>query len=176
MPLIAIASHNPVKIQAALGGFRRMFPDQKYDAHSLSVDSGVGDQPRGDEQTLQGALNRALACREAFPSAAYWVGIEGGVSWFDDELAAFAWVVVTDGVRTGKARTGTFFLPPQIAHLVAQGYELGEADDIAFGVQNSKQANGAVGLLTGDALDRQGLYEQAVLLALLPFKNLDLYP
>jgi non-canonical (house-cleaning) NTP pyrophosphatase len=54
--------------------------------------------------------------------------------------------------------------------------ELGEADDVYFGLSNSKQANGAVGLLTGNVLTRASFYEQAVIFALIPFKNPDLYP
>ena len=53
--------------------------------------------------------------------------------------------------------------------------ELGEADDIVFGQSNSKQKSGAVGLLTGDIIDRKSLYEEAVVLALIPFKNEELY-
>ena len=57
-----------------------------------------------------------------------------------------------------------------------QGLELGQADDIVFGRSNSKQANGAVGILTDDVIDRAQLYEPAVIFALIPFKNPDLYP
>jgi non-canonical (house-cleaning) NTP pyrophosphatase len=59
--------------------------------------------------------------------------------------------------------------------LIRQGKELGEADDIVFSQNNSKQANGAIGILTGDVIDRTSLYEHAVILALAPFKNLELY-
>ena len=75
----------------------------------------------------------------------------------------------------GKGRTGAFFLPESVANLVRHGKELGEADDIVFGRSNSKQANGAIGILTGDVVDRTQLYEQAVILALIPFKNPQLY-
>jgi len=117
------------------------------------------------------------------PEADYWVGIEGGVEDENDEMAAekstamaaFAWVVVRSGDRVGKARTGTFFLPAPVADLVRQGKELGEADDIIFGRSNSKQENGAIGLLTGNVIDRTQLYEHAVVLALVPFKNVGLY-
>ena len=44
-----------------------------------------------------------------------------------------------------------------------------------FGRTNSKQQNGAVGLLTGDVIDRIALYEPAVVLALVPFRNPRLY-
>jgi len=58
---------------------------------------------------------------------------------------------------------------------VRQGKELGEADDLVFAKENSKQDNGAVGLLTGNVIDRTALYQQAVVLALIPFKNPHLY-
>ena len=107
----------------------------------------------------------------------YWVGIEGGVEeTVDGEMIAFAWVVVRDHQRVGRGRTGTFYLPPAVTDLIRQGKELGEADDIVFGRNNSKQENGAVGLLTGDVIDRAQLYEHAVILALVPFKNTALYP
>lgn len=71
----------------------------------------------------------------------------------------------------GSSRTATFVLPEEIAALVRQGVELGAADDIVFGRFNSKQSNGAVGILTADAIDRTRYYEHAVILALVPFKN-----
>jgi non-canonical (house-cleaning) NTP pyrophosphatase len=90
-------------------------------------------------------------------------------------MEAFAWVVVLAGQKVGRGRTGTFFLPPRVAELVRAGKELGEADDIVFGRSNSKQENGAVGLLTGDVIDRAGFYEHAVILALIPFKTPELF-
>jgi non-canonical (house-cleaning) NTP pyrophosphatase len=75
----------------------------------------------------------------------------------------------------GKARTGVFFLPKAVAQLVQRGVELGEADDRVFGRINSKQGNGAIGLLTDDVIDRVQYYEHAVILALVPFKNSQLY-
>lgn len=185
MKAVIIASQNPVKIQAAEEGFARMFPGEEFSFGAVSAPSGVRDQPVGSLETLQGALNRAMAARLLMPGADYWVGIEGGVEEFTTEmlpeglqsasLAAFAWVVVLGRSQAGKGRTGTIFLPPRIAELVRAGKELGEADDIVFGRSNSKQENGAVGLLTGDAVDRAGFYEEAVVLALAPFRNPGLY-
>lgn len=176
MQEILVASKNPVKIQAALAGFRRMFPGQDFSASGLSVPSGVNDQPFSSQEALVGAYNRARSARQLAPQAQYWVGIEGGVEPFAEELVAFAWVVVAGRERLGKGRTGTFFLPPAVAQLVRDGKELGDADDIVFGRSNSKQENGAIGLLTGDVLNRTAFYEEAVLLALVPFKNPLLYP
>jgi inosine/xanthosine triphosphatase len=174
MKTIVIASTNPVKARAALNGFRRMFPAESFEILPRPAPSGVSDQPMTSAETLQGALNRAAAVKAAHPQADFWVGIEGGVEE-DGGLAAFAWVAVLSPVGSGKARTGTFFLPPAVAHLVRQGIELGEADDIVFGATNSKQQNGAIGLLTGDVIDRAALYEHAVVLALVAIRNPGLY-
>jgi inosine/xanthosine triphosphatase len=173
---VVVASTNQVKIDAVGLGFERMFRDQAWEATGVAVPSGVGDQPMTDADTLQGALNRSLAAQLARPTADYWVGIEGGCEDTARGLEAFAWVVVRGpGGRLGQARSGTFLLPPAVADLVRQGVELGEADDRVFGRQNSKQANGAIGLLTGDVIDRVALYEHAVILALVPFLRPDLY-
>lgn len=174
MKTIVIASTNPVKSQAALNGFRRMFPAESFEILPRPAPSGVSDQPMTSAETLQGALNRAAAVKATHPQADFWVGIEGGVEE-DGGLAAFAWVAVLSPAGSGKARTGTFFLPPAVAHLVRQGIELGEADDIVFGATNSKQQNGAIGLLTGDVIDRAALYEHAVVLALVAIRNPGLY-
>ncbi len=174
MQRIIVASQNPVKIQAALNGFQKMFPDQTFRAEGVSAPSGVNHQPMTDDETLQGALNRAQNARNLVGDADYWVGIEGGCDEMHGELVAFAWIVALSHERMGKARTGTFPLPAEVARLVRQGVELGEADDRVFKRFNSKQGNGAVGILTRDVIDRTGYYEHAVILALVPFKNPDL--
>jgi inosine/xanthosine triphosphatase len=175
MKRVVIASGNPVKVQAVHNGLRRMFPAVALELSTVAVSSGVGHQPMSDAETLAGALNRAENAAALAPEADLWVGIEGGVQGIGAELAAFAWVVVRSQERTGKGRTGTFFLPPAVAELVRHGVELGDADDRVFGRSNSKQENGAVGILTGDVIDRAALYEEAMILALIPFKNEALY-
>ena len=172
---VVVASLNPVKAKATLNGFRRMFPSENVEIEPLAPPRDAPVQPLSDEETLQGALSRAQSAADRAPDADLWVGIEGGVGHLGGEMTAFAWVVVMGKDLVGKARTGTFFLPPQVAKLVSEGRELGEADDIVFGRANSKQENGAVGLLTGDVIDRVKLYEHAVVLALVPFKNAGMY-
>ncbi len=175
MKTIAVASRNPVKARAALEGFRRMFPDEEFRVEKVPVPSGVATQPASDEETLEGALTRARRAAEAAPGADYWVGIEGGVEDGPAGMAAFAWIVVLGDGLTGRGRTGTFVLPERIARLVREGTELGEADDRVFGRSNSKQEDGAIGLLTGNVVDRTALYEHGMAMALLPFRNPDLY-
>jgi len=175
MKKIVVASQNPVKIQSVQNGFSRMFPGLVFDILSVDVPSGVLDQPFTNEETLQGALNRAENARAAVPEADYWVGVEGGIEQMEGEMSAFAWIVVLSQTMMGKGRTGTFFLPPAVVDLIRAGKELGEADDIVFNRSNSKQESGAIGLLAGEVIDRTALYEHGVLMALLPFKNPNLY-
>lgn len=173
---IIIASKNPVKIQAAFDGFRQMFPGETFEIEGISVASGVGDQPMSNAETYAGARQRIENACAAYASADFWVGIEGGVEEKENDMEAFAWIVIKskDG-HVGKGRTAAFFLPPRVAELVREGKELGEADDIVFGKTNSKQDNGAVGILTNNIIHRKHYYTHAIVLALIPFKNKDLY-
>ena len=90
-------------------------------------------------------------------------------------MAAFAWIFVLSQKGEGKSQTGTFFLPSEVAELIRQGKELGDADDIVFKRSNSKQKDGAIGILTSNVIDRTSLYQHAVVLALVPFKNPEFY-
>jgi inosine/xanthosine triphosphatase len=175
MKRIVVASQNPVKIDAVRAGFELMFPEDDFSIDMVSVSSDVDDQPVTDSETLLGAQNRARNACRVVPEADYWVGIEGGVEDITGEMAAFAWIVVKSGDIEGKGRTGTFFLPIRVAELIRQGKELGEADDIVFNRTNSKQDNGAIGILTANAVDRTQLYQQGVMMSLVVFKNPNLY-
>ena len=176
MKNVVVASTNPVKINATLLGFSKMFPDETFGVQGVSAPSGVPDQPMSEEETIQGATNRVENVSKLAPNADYWVGIEGGLEEVNGDMLAFAWMIVKskDG-KYGKGRGPTFLLPKKVVELIKQGKELGEADDIVFGHTNSKQASGAVGILTGDVLTRTTLYEPAVILALIPFKRPNLY-
>ena len=168
---VVIASQNPVKINAVKAGFKKMFPDIQFEYEGISVPSNVPDQPKDNSTTLTGAENRAKNSSLKVKEADFWVGIEGGIQMVEDEMEAFAWIVIKSYEGTGKAKTGTFFLPKEVKILINKGKELGEADDIVFGHTKSKQKLGAVGLLTGNVVNRTDLYSQAVVLALIPFKN-----
>jgi len=179
MKRVIVGSTNPVKLAAVQMGFSAIFPQESFDFEEVDVPSGVGVQPMTDAETLLGATQRAVNAREVVPHADFWVGIEGGVDTmpFSEEcLLTFAWVVVLSKGQVGRACTGAFELPAQVAELVRNGMELGDADDQVFGTQGSKQQNGAVGLLTQNVLTRAEFYAQAVQLALIPFINPQLYP
>jgi inosine/xanthosine triphosphatase len=173
---VVITSKNPVKKKATLIGFTALFPSSTIEIIEISVPSGVSEQPKSEKETLQGAQQRVENARNSFPDADYWVGIEGGIEEKKGEMEAFAWVFILDKKgKTGKGRTGTFFLPQAITDLINQGIELGIADDRVFGKTNSKQKEGTVGTLTHNSIDRTEYYRHAVTFALIPFLNPSLY-
>lgn len=176
MPVrIVVASTNPVKIEAVRLGFAAWLNAEDIHVSSVDVPSGIRLQPLSDMETYQGASNRVNSAMQVELDADYWAGVEGGVEELPDGMAAFAWIVIRSKTRTGVARSASFFLPHSVTQLVRQGIELGVADDIVFSRVNSKQNNGAIGLLTDDRVTRTDLYSHAVVLALAPIMNVDLY-
>ena len=172
MPQITVASQNPVKLRAAQIAFEHIFPQLSFNVTGVAVPSGVPDQPMSVSETMGGARNRAENARAAQPESDYWVGIEGGIEDTPLGMSCFARVHILDrGAQVGLGQTAVFYLPREVAELVRAGMELGHADDQVFKRDNSKQANGAIGILTDDVIDRQAYYIHAVIMALVPFKN-----
>ncbi|MGI9204174.1 MAG: inosine/xanthosine triphosphatase [Woeseiaceae bacterium] len=167
---VVVASHNPVKVAAVRQAFAAHFDTGKFEFESVSVESGVGDQPQDDAETRRGARNRVNAAATSCPDADFCVGLEGGIETIDDHLMAFAWMAIR--ARTGRiseARTVTLPLPDAVRDLVREGMELGDANDRVFATSNSKQQGGAFGLLTNGRYTREGVYAQALTIALVPF-------
>lgn len=170
-----VASGNPVKARAVELALQRLYPARVFEVRPLSLPSGVAAQPIGEAETRRGARNRVVAAHRQEAKGDGWVGLEGGVTEIDGALYAMAWAAVgaewQERFQIHLARSASFPLPREVAQRVRAGEELGQADDAVFSARNSKQAGGAVGLLSGGALERAELYAVAVLLALLPFRN-----
>ncbi|MDX5339008.1 MAG: inosine/xanthosine triphosphatase [Cyclobacteriaceae bacterium] len=173
--LVLVGSKNPVKVKCAEDGFIQVF-NKPFLVEGINAHSGVSDQPIGDKETLNGAKNRATHAREIFPEANFWVGIEGGIDEDENGTFAFAWIyILAQNGKHSQAKTGTFYLPIEVAKLVKEGMELGKADDLIFEKDNSKQQGGSVGILTHGVVNRAEYYQQAIVLALIPFLNPHLF-
>ena len=165
MPKIIVASTNPAKISAVEDAFKHTFPELSFSIEGISVDSGVRDQPMCADETLQGARNRVDNARQAAPGADYYVGLEAGI----DGQFTFAWMVIDNGDNRGEARSASLPLPPQALAKLHQGEELGDVMDEMFNQTNIKQKGGAIAMLTNHLLSRSSVYQQALILALIPF-------
>ncbi len=172
--ILAVGSENPVKINCVANAAKAFWPEVR--AVGIGTDSGVSAQPDSDHEMFVGALNRARQALAKTPGAQFGVGLEGGTLDAEDGMWAYAWIVVVDrGGRVGKGQSGRFLLPAVIAQMVRDGIELGEADDRFFGRSNSKQQDGAIGILSDGVVTRLDLYQPAVVFALLPFVHPEFY-
>lgn len=175
MKKVAVASKNPVKLNAVKEGFKLLFPDTQFEFEAVAAPSGVADQPLSSDETFCGAYNRVQHLSENVP-ADYWIAIEGGAEEKDGEHQVFAWVFARSKEgKTGKGRSSSFYLPQAVSDLMRQGKELAHASDMVFNESNSGQKQGTIGILTGNIIDRTRYYVDPVVMALVPFKNPHLY-
>lgn len=171
---VVIGSTNPAKIEAVKRAFTKMLPGE-HSFVGISVASDIASQPMTDAETKLGALNRAQNARKAQPDADYWLGLEGGIEPDAHGFLSFGWVCALSAAKQGLGRSASFYLPSQIADLIKSGMDLGAADDQVFKRRGSNKEEGAVGIMTHKVIDRITAFEHATILALIPFKNPDLY-
>lgn len=171
---IAVGSTNPVKVGAVRAVLGPLAPTATIDG--VVVASTVRDQPFGDEETIRGAVARAIAARDA-AGADIGVGIEGGVvEQPDGSMRTCAWAAIVDSNgRSGVGGSLSMQLPNRVAALIRGGLELGHAMDQLVGERGTKHGRGAVGILTAGLVDRQGAYEVLLRYALGPFVTTELY-
>jgi inosine/xanthosine triphosphatase len=172
---VAVGSRNPVKISATRSAFKKLWPDSKWNVVGVDVSSGVADQPMSDNESIKGASNRAKRAMKN-ENADYGVGMEGGLqkigkNWFD-----CGWMVVVDRKgRMGIGSTVRIETPKKLIKLIKQGKELGEANDLYFKEENSKQGQGHFGLMTKGLITRTHGYSEGLIMALTRFVHPDLW-
>ncbi len=167
MHQVVAATTNPAKIKAILAAFSQIFGEGSCHIEPVSVETGVPEQPFGNEETRAGALNRVANARQQFPQAEYWVAIEAGI----DDGSTFSWVVIESGEQRGESRSATLPLPAVILEKVQAGEALGPVMSHYTGIDKIGRKEGAIGVFTNGALTRSSVYHQAVVLALSPFHN-----
>jgi inosine/xanthosine triphosphatase len=173
-PWIAVGSSNPAKVAAVEAAARRFWPGARVVA--VDAPSGVAEQPRTDEEAVRGASSRARFALES-ADADLGLGLEGNTVETPDGMFLSGWAVAVD--RHGKKGIGCggrLPLPPPVAAEVRKGRELGPVMDELAGARDTKKNRGAVGILTRGAISRPAAFETAVVYALVPFLNPEMYP
>ncbi|MFT5235565.1 MAG: inosine/xanthosine triphosphatase [Shewanella sp.] len=174
---VVVGSTNPVKIQAAKLALEQLFPSSEIQCNGYHAPSGVAEQPMTADETLKGAINRVEHCQSAqkMTKADLYIAIEGGVDNFTYGPATFAYVVIAHNSQRLVGRSALLPLPPIVYNALNQGEELGDVMDRLFNTKNIKQQGGAIGLLTQGAATRESIYTQALILAMAPLLNDELY-
>lgn len=161
---VGVGSRNPVKMAATERALLAAGLEATVEA--VRVDSGVGDQPIGDEETIRGATNRA---ERGLGDRDLGVGIEGGVATGPEGCYLIMWAAASDGAELTLGGGPRLRLPSHIADRVRDGAELGPVMDDIVGESAVKRKQGAAGVLTGGVIDREDALLAAVAGALGPF-------
>jgi inosine/xanthosine triphosphatase len=201
--IVAVGSTRRPKLEAVTAAFSSIpfaFPD--FEIVGVEVPSGVRHTPLTREDLMTGARQRAeglvrIARSENKPWN-YFVGLEGGIDVVaatdvmpsldivpDVDVVAEAgnrwvflenWAYITDGVRGSFGQSGAILLPETLARIVVDdGVELSEAIDAFAGRQGIRDAEGAWGILSRNLVSRQEAFRVAVLNAMAPFYNREVY-
>lgn len=173
-----VASKNPVKINAVAHAIKDFFPNSTV--KGLEVASGVSAQPMSDEETKQGAFNRAAALRALAlqrkiinsTEDVLCVGLEGGVfkpsfAQNDQELWSTVWAVVIDKNNQSYFSNGARFpLPQFLAKLILAGEEMGPALGKHLKNPDLRKKEGMIGFLTNNFTNRTDEYKNIAKIAI----------
>jgi len=188
---IAVGSTRKPKIEAVLAATQTIsrlgLPQWSgVDLIARDVDSGVAATPTSDDELMAGARNRArqlarILESESIPASLY-IGLEGGLHVQTSSSGRIVllrgWAYATDG----KSDEGSFGsspsiqVPEQIASAILdRGLDLSDVIDDFSGRFDVRSNEGTWGILTSDLITRSRSFEVAVVAALAPFYNSDLY-
>jgi inosine/xanthosine triphosphatase len=168
--LAALAAHD-----AALRGAELIARDVPHTAPAMPVTL---------DDLMQGARDRAERAlrdvRDGGRAADLGVGLEGGleVRALVGGRRAFlmSWAYVTNGRRGGYGCGGAIEVPPPVAAgVLDEGRELSEVVDALAAQSDTRSRQGAWGVLTAGLLDRTRSFELALLNAMAPFYNPQVY-
>ncbi|WP_138420661.1 DUF84 family protein [Aquibacillus sediminis] len=149
---IYIGSKNPTKIKAVQNVFAHA------EVEEVDVESKVSLQPYSDEETLEGAINRARECA-AKSTSAIGIGLEGGVMEMDGALFLCNWGALVD--ETGETFTASgarIPLPEEIKQQLEKGIELGEIMDAYTQKKDIRKKQGAIGIFTNEFVGREEMF------------------
>ncbi len=160
MMKIAIGTKNQAKVGAVEAIVSEYFSDVQFE--HVDVASEVSVQPFSNEETRQGAINRARNALIA-TQADIGFGLEGGVEEIDGVMYCCNWgaVALKDGTILSSAGA-QFALPEKIAIELRSGKELGPVMDVYTNEKDIRQHAGAIGIFTNGLIDRKEMFEHIV--------------
>jgi len=166
---VAVATENPIKVQAAERVFADVFPDGDIAVQRVTVDLKLPEQPMGDA-IADGAAERAKAAQQCDDSD-FGVGIEAGLMLLPGTKRWMSIQVCAIVDRDGKSAIGMgpgYELPKPILDAVLAGESLREAFERLLDEEDAER-RGAVYFLSNGLIDRMELTIQAVRMALIPW-------
>jgi inosine/xanthosine triphosphatase len=176
--LIRVGSNNPIKVQA-VKEICLEYPILKVaKVFSINIESIVSEQPKSLEESVIGAINRAVRAQKDFN---FGFGIESGLMIVPATKSGYMDVCVCaiyDGTRYHLGLSSAFECPPAAIKLVIEkDLDLNQAC-YKLGITRKKKLGseeGLIGLLTNGRVMRLDYTKQAVRNALIHLENKELY-
>ncbi|MCL6570938.1 MAG: DUF84 family protein [Bacillus sp. (in: Bacteria)] len=151
---IIIGSKNPAKITAVKNSFQLI----EAEFVSLDIPSSVSEQPFSDEETIQGAINRAIGALKQ-GKGDIGIGLEGGVQETGHGLLICNWGALrTNGMDPIIAGGARFLLPMEVETRLRAGEELGPVMNDFAKIENVSKHDGAVGIFTNGLINRVDMF------------------
>ncbi len=182
---ICVGSLNPTKVNAVKIAFSKYF--KKFQVYKIKADSNVPKQPIGIEFIIKGATNRAnsaltyLTYQEKALKNVFGVGIEAGlvkIPQTSTNYMDFQFCAIIDEYNRLTIGSGIAFEYPQfVINQILSNKEI-EIGDIMGALSNNmnlKNETGAISFLSKNEITRTEILTQAVICALLPRINEELY-
>ncbi|WRP05769.1 DUF84 family protein [Rossellomorea aquimaris] len=157
---IAIGTTNPAKVQAIQKAFQELYEEVLFEC--FKTDSHVGEQPISDQETIEGALNRAKGVLRATDSD-IGIGLEGGVTESLYGMFVCNWGALVD--RSGNEIIGggaRIPLPKEISSRLKAGEELGPLMDEYTQTTGVRKKEGAMGVFTNGLITREAMFLHVV--------------
>ena len=136
---VVVGSKNKTKV----GAVEKVWKDAEIT--SISVPSGVSAQPFSDEETMQGAINRAKRALEEGSSIG--IGLEGGVMKTEHGLFMCNWGALA--TMDGKVFVvgGAYYVTRRFLAPLEDGKELSEVMEEFVQRKDIRSHEGAIGIL-----------------------------
>ena len=168
---ISVGSQNKVKIEAV----KEILMDYPHLSHaeisSISTESGVANQPKSLEETMQGAMNRAKA---AWRDCDYSIGLESGLMYVPMSKTGYMDVCVCaiyDGKEFHFGLSSAWEFPDKriLDWMLEGGLDMSQAINKAGLTSNPNigSEEGAIGIFTKGRMDRKEYTKQALRTALI---------
>ncbi len=179
--VVAVGTTNKIKLQAVEGVLQDYPILDKALVFPYKVPTEVADQPLTQNETMQGAKNRAKNAYQACGDCQYSIGIESGLMKVEESKTGFMEFTaccIYDGNEFYLGQSSAYEMPQHIIDLVVKEkmnmaeacFHGGLTDDLELG-----QKEGDIGILSKGRVTRQNQSEQALVVALIQLENVSLY-
>ncbi|MFX1328374.1 MAG: inosine/xanthosine triphosphatase [Promethearchaeota archaeon] len=182
---VCLGSLNPTKVRAVEEALTKFF--KIFKVYNIKTDSKVSNQPIGLKNIIKGAINRAksslnyLMNEKKIQNNIFGVGIEAGlaeVPYTKTGFMDFQFCAIINGEKQISLGTGVAFEYPKFVIdqiLQEKDKEIGEIIGKLAGNENLKNESGAISFLSKNVITRKEILKEAVICAMLPFINKELY-